>query len=83
MNKKKRRKGKSARKINVNLIRDLNKNNQFYEIENIIQHKLMDNNEYTFLVKWKGYESKDNSWVNEKDFNTKDIIKKYFLKHLL
>jgi hypothetical protein len=80
MNKKKRRKGKSARKININLIRDLNKNSQFYEIENIIQHKLIENNEYTFLVKWKGYDSKDNSWVNEKDLNAKELIKKYFLK---
>lgn len=80
MNKIKRRKGKSARKININLIRDLNKNSQFYEIENIIQHKLIENNEYTFLVKWKGYDSKDNSWVNGKDLNAKELIKKYFLK---
>ena len=35
LNKKKRRKDKSGRKININLIRELNKNKYFYEIENI------------------------------------------------
>ena len=80
LNKKKRRKGKSDRKININLIRELNKNNYFYEIENIIKHKLNENSDYTFLVKWKDYDSNNNSWVNEKDFNTKDLIKDYFCK---
>ncbi|KAI8970795.1 hypothetical protein BDB01DRAFT_731401 [Pilobolus umbonatus] len=79
INKKKRKKGKSARKVNINLIRDLNKNNQFYEIETIIDHKLDKNSEYIFYVKWEGYDTKDNTWVNEKDFSSKDIIKKYFL----
>ncbi|KAI9247657.1 hypothetical protein BDA99DRAFT_548971 [Phascolomyces articulosus] len=67
INKKKRKKGKSARKININLIRDINKNNNFYEIENILEHKLNDN-DYIFLV-------------NEKDFNEKDLIKKYLMKN--
>ena len=53
VNKKKRRKGKSGRKIIINLIRELNKNNYFYEIEDIIKHKLNENNDYTFLVKRK------------------------------
>jgi hypothetical protein len=57
LNKKERRKGKSDRKININLIRELNKNNYFYEIENIIKHKLNENSDYTFLVKWKDYDS--------------------------
>ena len=80
LNKKKRRKGKSDRKININLIRELNKNNYFYEIEDIIKHKVNENSDYTFLVKWKDYDSNNNSWVNEKDFNTKDLIKDYFCK---
>lgn len=80
INKKKRRKGKSVRKVNINLIREITKDNQFYEIESIIKHKLNENNDYIFLVKWKGYDNKENSWVNEKDFNTKDIIKNYFCK---
>lgn len=79
INKKKRKKGKSARKVNINLIRDLNKNNNFYEIETILEHKLDTNNEYMFFVKWKDYDSKDNLWVNETDFNSKDLIKEYFL----
>jgi hypothetical protein len=79
ISKKKRKKGKSARKININLIRDINKNNNFYEIENILVHKLNDNDNI-FLVKWKDYDESQNSWVNEKDFNEKDLIKKYLTK---
>ncbi|KAI8068100.1 uncharacterized protein B0P05DRAFT_475155 [Gilbertella persicaria] len=80
INKKKRKKGKSERKVNINLIREITKDNQFYEIENIIKHKISESNDYIFLVKWKGYGSKDNSWVNEKDFSSKDSIKDYFIK---
>ncbi|KAG2201118.1 hypothetical protein INT46_004823 [Mucor plumbeus] len=48
--------------------------------EDIIKHKVNENSDYTFLVKWKDYDSNNNSWVNEKDFNTKDLIKDYFCK---
>jgi hypothetical protein len=80
MNKKKRKKGKSKRKINLSLIRDINKNNNFYEIENIIQHNLNKEGNYEFLVKWKDYDISENSWVNENDFNEKNIIRDYFNK---
>lgn len=80
INKKKRKKGKSKRKINLNLIRDINKNNIFYEIENIIEHNLNKDGNYEFLVKWKDYDISENSWVNENDFNEKNIIKDYFNK---
>jgi len=80
INKKKRKKGKSARKVNINLIRDVNKNNNFYEIENILEHKLNDN-AYIFLVKWKDYDESQNSWVSENDFNEKDLIKNYLKKN--
>ncbi len=61
MNKKKRKKGKSKRKINLSLIRDINKNNNFYEIENIIQHNLNKEGNYELLVKWKDYDISENS----------------------
>ncbi|KAI9243211.1 hypothetical protein BDA99DRAFT_449277 [Phascolomyces articulosus] len=61
-------------------MREVDKDNKFYKIEDIIQHKITDGHKYTFLVKWKGYENKDNSWVKEDDFNEKDIIKDYFCK---
>jgi hypothetical protein len=80
INKKKRKKGKSERKVNINLIREIAKDNQFYEVESIIKHKLDNTRNYIFLVKWKGYDSSENSWVNEKDFSKKDIIKDYFIK---
>ncbi|KAI9244210.1 hypothetical protein BDA99DRAFT_549366 [Phascolomyces articulosus] len=69
VNKKKRKKGKN-----------INKNNNFYKIENIIEHDLNKNGDYKFLVKWKVYDILDNSWVNKDDFNEKTIIKEYFNK---
>ncbi|KAG2189954.1 hypothetical protein INT46_007569 [Mucor plumbeus] len=56
----------------------MNLNKKKRRKENIIKHKLNENSDYTFLVKWKDYDSNNNSWVNEKDFNTKDLIKDYF-----
>ncbi|GAA5814173.1 hypothetical protein MFLAVUS_007666 [Mucor flavus] len=47
--------------------------------ETILEHKLNNNSEYLFFVKWEGYDSKDNTWVNEKDLNSKDLIKQYFI----
>ena len=62
MNKKKRKKVKSKRKINLSLIRDTNKNNNFYEkIKNIVQHNLNKEDNYEFLVKWKDYDRSENS----------------------
>jgi hypothetical protein len=78
INKKKRKKGKSARKININLIREINKNNNFYEIETILDHKLNKDGDYEFFVKWKDYDNTDNSWVNEKDFKEKQLLRNYF-----
>lgn len=30
-----------------------------------------------FLVKWKGYDDKDNSWIPITSFNEKDLLKEY------
>ena len=57
----------------------MNKDN-IYEIEEIINNKIGDNKSYAFFVKWKNYDNKNNTWVNENDFNKKDIIHDYFLK---
>ena len=61
-------------------MRNTEKEADVYEIENIIKHKV-ENNKYIFLVKWQGYESKDDSWVKEKDFTKRDTIKDYFCKN--
>ncbi|KAH8114005.1 hypothetical protein DFH11DRAFT_1877815 [Phellopilus nigrolimitatus] len=52
-----------------------------YEIEAVIDAKRggSKHGEYDYLVKWKGYDSKYNSWVSEKDAgNAKDLIDEYF-----
>lgn len=33
-----------------------------------------------FLVKWKNYDNKDNTWVKGIDFNEKEIVMDYFQK---
>lgn len=49
------------------------------EVEKILNHKL-EMGVTKFLVKWRGSKNSENSWVNENDFNTKEIIQKYFNK---
>ena len=52
-----------------------------YEIEKILNHKDEDKSRQ-YLVQWKGYDNKDNSWISENNFNSNKIINKYlkFLK---
>ncbi|KAG2189860.1 hypothetical protein INT46_005603 [Mucor plumbeus] len=42
----------------------MNLNKKKRRKENIIKHKLNENSDYTFLVKWKDYNSNNNSWDN-------------------
>ena len=47
-----------------------------YEVKRIIEYRLND-----FLVKWKGYEDKDNTWKLVSNFvHCKKRIRKYQLK---
>ena len=55
----------------------LEKTEEDYEVEKVIDH-IREGRSYKYLVKWKGYEEKDNTWVLEKDFNQKELIKKYW-----
>lgn len=59
--KKRKRKNTKKQNIQIGRIRDV-KNRESYKIENIISHKFKDN-DYVFLVKWKGYTEKYNSWI--------------------
>ena len=36
-----------------------------YEVEAILSHRLHKNRETTYLIKWKGYNSSENSWEPE------------------
>lgn len=60
----------------INKVRDINKIDEVYEIEKIIKHKIEDRN-YKFLVKWKGYDDVDNSWISISAFNEKDMLREY------
>ena len=39
--------------------------NEEYEVEAILSHRLHKNCETTYLIKWKGYDSSENSWEPE------------------
>ncbi|KAI8091680.1 hypothetical protein BDF21DRAFT_332766 [Thamnidium elegans] len=78
--KKRKKKSKNKDKLDIHNIRNVNKDEGIYEIEYIVTHKIIDK-QYTFLVKWKNYDNKENSWVKENDFIERDIIRDYFQKN--
>lgn len=78
--KKRKKKSKNKDQLDIHNIRNVNKDEGIYEIEYIVTHKIIDK-QYTFLVKWKNYDNKENSWVKENDFIEKDIIRDYFQKN--
>ena len=50
---------------------------EHYVVEKILDHKKVDN-EYQYLVKWKGYGSEFNSWETVDCFDGLDTISKYW-----
>lgn len=52
-----------------------------YEVERIIRHKGSTGNRM-YLVKWKGYNSRDNTWVREVDLNAKELLEEYWHQEL-
>ena len=49
-----------------------------YEVEEIINSRHTGRNrKLQYLVRWKGYPSSDNSWVDEKDMHTPELIQDY------
>lgn len=59
----------------INMIDD---NNDHYEVSYIIKHRKNSDNGFDYYVKWKGYDKKHNSWVNETDFDSKKLINIYW-----
>lgn len=79
ISKKRRKKSKNNKTNNLNIyeLRNINEDENIYEIDKIIDHKI-ENKRYIFLVKWVGYNESSNSWVKENDFTQKEIIIEYF-----
>ena len=49
-----------------------------YEVEEIINSRRIGHNKkLQYLVRWKGYPSSDNSWVDKKDMHTPELIQDY------
>ena len=47
-----------------------------YEVEEILDQRFH-NNENQYLVKWKGYTARYNSWVTTEDLNAPDLLSKF------
>jgi hypothetical protein len=57
---------------------DLVEGQEEYEIEAIISHRLYKNRETTYLIKWKGYNSSENSWISESELtNAEEELNAY------
>ncbi len=50
---------------------------QTYEINRILRHRKDDKGSYEYLVSWRGYDDKANSWVKYRDFHDVAIIRDY------
>lgn len=50
-----------------------------YEIEAIVKHKKTPSG-YSYLLKWKGYPSSENSWENEDNLPCKEFLQNYWKK---
>merc|ERR1712227_362716 len=48
-----------------------------YEVESIVDKKILKNGKIKYLVKWKGWDEEDNSWEIEKNINSKKLIDEY------
>jgi hypothetical protein len=52
-----------------------------WEVEDVVNHEWSpQHNQHRFYVKWKGFPSSQNSWVQQKDFDDVAILKRYWKK---
>jgi transposase InsO family protein len=50
---------------------------QSYEVDHVMSHR-ENEGEYEYRVRWKGYTSKDDSWVTEEAFNDPQPVERYW-----
>lgn len=54
--------------------------NEDYEVERILDVHIQRNNKREFLIRWKGYSSKSDSWEPEENLDCKELIEKFMEK---
>lgn len=62
---------------NPNNIASVQKNENVYEVEKVMSHKIRNNVRY-FLIRWKGYDSDSDTWEREENLNCPRLVKQYF-----
>jgi hypothetical protein len=67
--------------------RDILKATEEYEVEAILGHRLTsrkDGNQRQYLVRWKGYDPSEDTWVSEWDLrNAPEVKRQYLAMHQL
>lgn len=82
-NKKKKNVQPKLRSLKIDEKLDYDSNwdeNEDYEVERIIDVQLHRNNKRDFLIRWKGYSSKSDSWEPEENLDCKELIEKFMSK---
>ena len=49
----------------------------YEDIENIIDKRISYGGQVEYMVKWKGYSDKENTWEPEENIDAEDMIKEY------
>lgn len=72
----------TAQNNQLKLVENFVNSDNMYEVEKIMNHRIV-NGEMSFLVRWKNYSPKHDSWVTQSDLNCEEILKAYLnLKRL-
>ncbi|CAG8628585.1 9046_t:CDS:2 [Funneliformis caledonium] len=68
----------TIKKLSMKNDESIESNNIYFEVENIVNHYTETNGAFRYLLKWKGYNEEDNSWVNEEDISAPSLIRLYW-----
>lgn len=63
-------------------LRHMEVNQGIYELERIIQHKKV-RGKYSYFVRWKGFGSDEDSWIDEDNFLSDEMLGDYKKLHRL